>query len=100
MGVFASNDWEARVQQSLSLFDKAVLQHFRADHITAGGLSTKNRQGIEVFHGLVCLSAGIVRIAPGEYALSSEISSKLAEAKKMAKQMPGSSFFVDRRAHE
>jgi len=100
VAVFLSPDWEARVQRSLTLFDQAVLQHLRSEHIEAGGLSTKNRQGVEVFHGLVCLSVGIVRIAPGDFALTSEISSRLAEAKKMAKQMSGSSFFVDRRAHE
>jgi hypothetical protein len=53
---------------------------------------------VEVFHSLVSLSAGLVRVAPGDYALSSEISSRLVEAKKQAKKSPGSSYFVDRRA--
>jgi diguanylate cyclase (GGDEF)-like protein len=98
VAVFSSTDWERRTQQALHQFDREVLRHVRSEHIEAGGLLTNNRQGVEVFHSLVSLSAGIVRIAPGDYALSSEISSRLVEAKKQAKRSPGSSYFVDRRA--
>ncbi len=83
---------------TLRQFDREVLHHVRPEHIEAGGLLTNNRQGVEVFHHLVSLSAGIVRIAPGDYTLASEISSRLVEAKKQAKKLSGSNYFVDRRA--
>jgi GGDEF domain-containing protein len=95
--VYRSADWEHRVQNALHGFDQAVRAHFRPEHIAAGGLFTNNRQGVEVFHALVSLSAGLVRIAPGDFELPSEISVRLVEAKKQAKKTPGSSYFIDRR---
>jgi GGDEF domain-containing protein len=96
--VYRSADWEQRVQAALDDFDLRVRTHFRPEHIAAGGLVTNNRQGVAVFHALVSLSAGLVRIAPGDYELPSEISGHLVEAKKQAKQVAGSSYFIDRRA--
>jgi GGDEF domain-containing protein len=96
--VYRSSDWELRVKTILHIFDLSVRAHFRPEHIAAGGLVTNNRQGVELLHALVSLSAGLVRIAPGDYKLPSEISSRLVEAKKQAKKVPGSSYFIDRRA--
>jgi GGDEF domain-containing protein len=92
-----SDDWEAQVQAALQQFDRAVVDTFVPDHVTAGGYMAQNRQGIDVFHRLVSLSAGIVRVVPGEFDASSAISSRLAEAKSLAKKTSGSSYFVDRR---
>lgn len=97
MLIFCSVDWERRVRGALNLFDQQVRAHFRAEHLAADGLVTNNRQGVEVFHGLVSLSAGIVKVSPGDYEWSSQLSERLTEAKKQAKQTPGSSYFVDRR---
>ncbi|MEI8170161.1 MAG: GGDEF domain-containing protein [Rhodoferax sp.] len=97
VAVFTSDDWETRVQRALRNFDQEVTGHFWKVHIDAGGLITNNRQGVEVFHNLVSLSAGIVRIAPGDFELPSEISTRLVEAKKQAKKSLGSTYFVDRR---
>jgi GGDEF domain-containing protein len=96
--VYCSADWEHRAQAALDDFDLRVRSHFRPEHMAAGGLVTNNRQGVAVFHALVSLSAGLVRIAPGDYELPSEISGHLVEAKKQAKQVAGSSYFIDRRA--
>lgn len=98
MAVFCSHDWEQRVQLALNRFDERVRPHFRSVHLAEGGLTTNNRQGVEVFHGLVTLSAGIVKVAPGDCTWPTEISPRLAEAKKQAKLTPGSSYFIDRRA--
>jgi len=98
VAVLCSDDWETRIQNILAGFERAVQSHFHPEHIQAGGWVTRNRQGVEVHHGLVCLSAGVVRVAPGDHALPSEISSRLVEAKKQAKLVVGSSYFVDRRA--
>jgi GGDEF domain-containing protein len=97
VAVFSSPDWERRTQNALHHFDQNVTRHLRPEHIQAGGLLTNNRQGVEVFHSLVSLSAGMVRVAPGDFVLAAEISSRLVEAKKQAKKSPGSSYFVDRR---
>jgi GGDEF domain-containing protein len=97
VAVFSSPDWECRTQNALSFFDQEVKRYLRPEHIQAGGLFTNNRQGAEVFHGLVSLSAGLVQIWPGDFALSAEISNRLVEAKMQAKKKPGSSYFVDRR---
>jgi GGDEF domain-containing protein len=98
--VFSSEDWESRTQRALHHFDREVMRHLRPEHIHAGGLITSNRQGVEVFHNLVSLSAGLVRVMPGDFTLPAEISSRLVEAKKQAKKAPGSSYFVDRRLLE
>jgi GGDEF domain-containing protein len=96
--VFVSPDWEHRVGLALQEFDTRVRSHFQPDHLAAGGLLTQNRQGVTVFHALVSLSAGVIRIAPGDFSSPSEISYRLVEAKKQAKKLPGSSYFVDRRS--
>ena len=93
-----STDWEARICNALAEFDKQVMAHFRPEHIAAGGLITTNRQGMEVFHPLVSLSAGLLRVEPGSFDSPAEISDRLVEAKKLAKQNLGSSYFVDRRS--
>ena len=93
-----SADWEHRICTALAHFYKQVLGHFTPEHIAAGGLFTTNRQGVEVFHPLVSLSAGLLRVEPGNFDSPAEISDRLVEAKKLAKQKTGSSNFVDRRS--
>lgn len=95
--VFKSIDWESRVQQALDNFDEAVRTHFSEAHRIAGGVVTKNRQGLDVFHPLVSLSAGLVKVEAGEFGSHAEISQRLVDGKKLAKQTAGSSYFVDRR---
>jgi GGDEF domain-containing protein len=97
--VFVSKDWETRVQTILRRFEQAIQSHFLAEHRAAGGILTMNRQGLEIFHPLVSLSAGLLKVNPGEYASHAEISQHLVEAKKLAKQKPGNSYFIDRRQH-
>jgi len=95
--VFRSSNWELRVHKILRAFDEAVKAHFLAEHLVAGGIMATNRQGQEIFHPLVSLSAGLLKVKPGEYGSHSEISQRLVEAKKMAKLTAGSSYFIDRR---
>jgi len=95
--VFKSPDWEQRVQKILREFDLAVKIYFRNEHLADGGFITQNRQGVDIFHPLVSLSAGIVLAESGAVKSSFELSEQLAETKKMAKKMNGSSYFVDRR---
>jgi GGDEF domain-containing protein len=95
--VFGSGDWEQRVQRVLTEFDHSVQPYFSQEHLAAGGLTTQNRQGVEVFHPLTGLSAGLVVVRPNSVESPSELSQRLAETKKLAKRQAGSSYFVDRR---
>jgi GGDEF domain-containing protein len=95
--VFRSQDWERRVQKVLGKFDESVKGFFSEDHLAAGGIVATNRQGHEVFHPLMSLSAGLLSIQSSEINSHSEISQHLVEAKKVAKKAHGSSYFVDRR---
>jgi len=95
--VFKSLDWEAKVTKILDDFDQTVQSFFREEHLKNGGFVTQNRQGVDIFHPLVSLSAGIVVVEPGSVDSPFELSEQLAETKKMAKSMSGSSYFVDRR---
>lgn len=95
--VFQSSDWEHRVRKILAKFDESIKSHFSEEHLAAGGIVATNRQGQEVFHPLVSLSAGLLHVKSSEYGSHSEISQRLVEAKKMAKQTAGSSYFIDRR---
>ena len=95
--IFKSADWQARIQTILSKFDKAILSFFSEETLAAGGIITQNRQGVEILHPLVSLSAGVVPVKPNTISTPAELSSMLAETKKMAKKTPGSSYFVDRR---
>jgi diguanylate cyclase (GGDEF)-like protein len=95
--VFVSQNWEMRVQTVLHRFNEAIKSHLLAEHLAAGGIWTNSRQGSVLFHPLVSLSAGLLKVNPGEYASHAEISHRLVDAKKMAKQTTGSSYFIDRR---
>ena len=94
---FRSQDWEQRVQQILTIFDGRVIDHFSEEHRASGGITTNNRQGLEVFHSIVSLSVGLVKVQPGEFGSHAELSQRLVEGKMLAKKMVGSSYFVDRR---
>jgi EAL domain-containing protein (putative c-di-GMP-specific phosphodiesterase class I)/GGDEF domain-containing protein/predicted transcriptional regulator len=96
--IFRSPDWELRVQTILNNFDQEVKSFFRTEHLAHGGFVTQNRQGVDVFHPLVSLSAGIVLVEPGLMDCPQDLSEQMAETKKMAKKMTGSSYFVNRRA--
>jgi len=96
--VFKSTDWESKVQKILQNFDSAVQGFFKEEHLADGGFMAQNRQGKDIFHPLVSLSAGIVAVPPGTVGSPFELSAQLAETKKMAKKMTGSCYFVERRA--
>jgi hypothetical protein len=55
------------------------------------------RNGEAAFFPLVSLSIGAVRVEPGLFPGHHELAASASEAKKMAKRLPGSSLFVERR---
>ncbi len=97
MVCFASPDWERRIARILERFDQGIGAFYSANDLAAGGISSLNRQGDPMFHPLVSLCAGVVFVDPVLYESAAALSPVLAEAKKLAKRLAGSGYFIDRR---
>lgn len=98
VGVMTSADWHGRIQGALSAFDEGVKTFFDPEHIQAGGYEGINRQGQPTRHALPTLAVGLVQVAPGSHEGHRHIAQAAAEAKRMAKTLPGSQMFLDRRS--
>lgn len=98
--LFCSSDWEERVQRVLLEFDAQVKGFFTEEDRSAGGFTTLNRQGQSMFHPLTSLSAGVAKVASGDYEAPAQLARVLSGAKKQAKRMEGSAYFVERRRPE
>ncbi|MEN3366736.1 MAG: hypothetical protein V7606_4010, partial [Burkholderiales bacterium] len=57
----------------------------------------EDRQGKTIFHAVISISIGAVKVAPGQYGSHHQIAAAAAEAKKEAKKIPGNSLFIERR---
>ncbi len=97
MLLFQSADWHARCQQALALFDSRIIHLVEHEHYAAGGFTSKNRRGENVFTPLTSLSLGCLIANPGTYHSHHEIAAGVTEAKHQAKKISGSSLFVERR---
>ncbi len=97
--LFQSPDWEARCRLALEQFGQTSPRFFSREDIERGGYFTEDRQGQQVFHPLMSLSIGAVRIEPGAFNSHHEISAAAAQAKKQAKRQPGNSLFIDQRRY-
>lgn len=96
--LFQNDDWDARCGAILATFADEIAAHFDAADRASGGYISEDRRGQKVFHPLVCLSLGVVRVEPGQYSSHHQIATAAAEAKKQAKKIPGNSLFIDRRS--
>jgi EAL domain-containing protein (putative c-di-GMP-specific phosphodiesterase class I)/GGDEF domain-containing protein len=90
-------DWEARLNRVLDAFDRAVPAYFSPEHVRDGGYPLADRRGEMTFFPLTSVSIGVLRVMPGQFRSHVEIAAATAEAKKMAKTLPGSSLFIERR---
>jgi diguanylate cyclase (GGDEF)-like protein len=95
--LFQSEDWEARCRSLLDDFAQAILTHYHAADQKRGGYESEDRRGRKVFHALMTMSLGVVRVEPGQYLSHHQIASAAAEAKRQAKKIPGNSLFIERR---
>ena len=95
--VMLSEDWESRCLGVLARFEEGRDQFFEAKDLARGGYESEDRLGRMVFHPLLALSIGAVRVPSGAYASHHEISSAAAQSKKQAKNLEGCSLFVERR---
>ncbi len=95
--LFQSEDWEARCHTILDNFSTAIPDFYPKDILEKGGYLSEDRKGNPVFHPLICLSLGIVKIEPGQFSSHHQIATAASLAKKQAKKIPGNSIFIERR---
>ena len=95
--LFQSDDWEQRCRAILDQFAVEVVQFYNEEDRERGGYMSEDRRGKKVFHRLVSLSLGVVKVAPGEYESHHRIAAAAAEAKRQAKKIRGNSLFIERR---
>ena len=95
--LFQSEDWQTRCEAILWDFKESIRAFYSAEHLERGGYVSEDRRGRKIFHRLVAVSLGVIRVEPGHYASHHQIAAAAADAKKQAKKMPGNSLFVERR---
>ncbi len=96
--IFRSGDWKRRCQAVVDGFPQASRFLYQPDHLAAGGYMALNRQGEEVFHHLLSISLGVVRMDGQQRLPSAQVAEMATAAKAQAKKMAGNALFVERRA--
>lgn len=96
--VFRSRDWEQRCLGVIEQFQAEVGRFFGEEDVERGGYTSEDRVGRMVFHPLLSLSIGVVRVAPGSFLSHHEIAAAAAAAKREAKKRDGCTLFVERRS--
>lgn len=95
----SGSDFMRRCETLIRLFDREVHQFYRREHLQAKGLKGQDRQGKPTFHPLLSVSLGIVPPESLRRCHSHiDIADLACEAKKLAKQQPGSGYFVNKRS--
>jgi diguanylate cyclase (GGDEF)-like protein len=95
--LFQSEDWESQCRATLEAFATAISGHYSVEDYERGGYVSEDRQGKKIFHSLISVSIGAVKVEPGQYESHHQIAAAAAEAKKEAKKIPGNSLFIERR---
>ena len=78
-------------------FDSRIKQFYSAEDAEAGCIRAKNRQGEKCSFPLVSISLAAVNLPWSKYIHYLEVNEACSQVKKKAKQIDGSSFFLDRR---
>ncbi|MGN6825846.1 bifunctional diguanylate cyclase/phosphodiesterase [Paucibacter sp. M5-1] len=90
--------WQDRLQEVCRRFDTEIAQLLRPEHLQDRGYAGKDRQGHPVFHLLPTLSAGVLRIEPGQFASARQVSLAMTDPRQQAKLLcKASGYFVERR---
>jgi diguanylate cyclase (GGDEF)-like protein len=95
--VMQSKDCEQRCLRALSAFERTSAALFEKNHRSIGGYMTEDRQSRIVYHPLPTLSIGVIRVVPQLFVSHHEVAEAATAAKKMAKDIPGNSLFMERR---
>ena len=98
--IFTCADWLARCISILQAFESIVPRYYKDEDIKAGGIHAENRAGEKCFFPLISLSVGLISPESTRECQSHvEIADLATAGKKMAKKIPGNSYFVDQRMH-
>lgn len=97
--VFHSHDWQMRCEQILTTFSQRVGEHYRSEDREQGGIFALSREGEERFFPLVTLSIGAISPDMERVVSHGDIADMATRAKHNAKNIPGSSLYVERREH-
>lgn len=84
--LFQSDDWELRCKAIVDVFNAAARGLFDATDLARDGLESEDRQGHRMFFPLSTLSIGAAVIPAGTAALTEEVASFAAAAKRQAKR--------------
>jgi diguanylate cyclase (GGDEF)-like protein len=79
-------------------FDEGIVQFYSQEDRAAKCIHSINRQGEKEIFPLMSISLAGVDLSHQVYKRYIEVNDACAGAKKMAKALPGSSFFMDRRS--
>lgn len=96
--VVPDSDFHDCSETLIRRFDDSVSRFYEARHLREGGLSGSDRRGNPVFYPLLSVSVGIVPPDCTRCCRSHiDIADLASEAKKLAKEQPGSGISVNRR---
>jgi diguanylate cyclase (GGDEF)-like protein len=95
--MFQSENWEQRCQAILADFSASTRDCYSEEDWKQGGYFSEDRRGNKVFHPLVSLSIGAVKIEPLQFSSPHQIAAVATRAKKLAKKMAGNSLFIEQR---
>lgn len=96
--VFKSRNWRERCQRVLDQFYETAAHLYKPVHLEQGGYIAQNRQGIDVFHGLISISLGVVEVDMALPYSTHQVAEFASLAKSEAKKIPGNSLFIEKRS--
>lgn len=88
---------ERLAAEILRRFDLGAPAFYRDEDVERGGIESVDRSGAPVFYPIVSISLGGVPLRSYDFKLYLEVANVCAETKHMAKSVPGSNLFMDRR---
>jgi diguanylate cyclase (GGDEF)-like protein len=97
--IFQQDDWRNCCQEIINEFDEKIESFYDDEHIAAGGIEAKSRNGEDQFFSLLSLAIGVV--SPNLAACYShhDVAQLASDAKKQAKKLSYSSIFYCRRGN-
>ena len=82
----------------METFKNEVLSYYNEKDINTQGIITENRKGEKCFFPLISLSVGLVnQLSTIRCRSHVDIADLASEAKKIAKNIPGNSYFINQR---
>lgn len=95
--VFGSNDWQQRCEHIQQEFSEQVSRFYSEEDRNAGGINCLDRHGQPRFFPFASLSIGIALPDPQRCHTHHDVARLASDAKRMAKEQPGHSIFINRR---